>query len=54
MKKDIKFACDVCGQKQVEVSVLHGSGTLQIMIDRFFIMDVDFRNGECYVTIRAG
>jgi len=37
MKKDIKFECDVCGQKQVvEVSVLHGGGTLQIMIDRFF------------------
>jgi len=34
MKKNIKFECDVCGQKQVvEVSVLHGGGTLQIMID---------------------
>ncbi|WP_223585040.1 hypothetical protein [Sphingobacterium sp. GVS05A] len=47
MKKNIKFECDVCGQKQVvEVSVLHSGGTLQIMIDRFFIMDVDFRNGK--------
>ncbi|WP_333624105.1 hypothetical protein [Sphingobacterium siyangense] len=47
MKKNIKFECDVCGQKQVvEVSVLHGGGTLQIMIDRLFIMDVDFRNGN--------
>lgn len=47
MKKNIKFECDVCGQKQVvEVSVLHDGGTLQIMIDRFFIMDVDFRNGD--------
>jgi len=47
MKKDIKFECDVYGQKQVvEVSILHGGGTLQTMIDRFFIKDVDFRNGE--------
>ena len=47
MKKNIMFECDVCGQKQVvEVSVLHGGGNLKIMIDRFFIMDVDFRNGK--------
>ncbi|KKO91745.1 hypothetical protein AAW12_08775 [Sphingobacterium sp. Ag1] len=37
----------VDGQKQVvQLSVLHGGGTLQILIDRFFIMDVDFRGGQ--------
>ncbi|WP_046673245.1 hypothetical protein [Sphingobacterium sp. Ag1] len=47
MKKFATFECMVDGQKQVvQLSVLHGGGTLQILIDRFFIMDVDFRGGQ--------
>lgn len=36
----------VDGQTQiVEVSVLHGGGTLQVLINKRFVMDVDFRRG---------
>jgi hypothetical protein len=47
MKKCVKFECVVDGQKQVvEASVLHGGGTLQILINNRFIMDVDYRRGK--------
>lgn len=47
MKKSVSFQCEVDGNKQnVYVSVLHGGGTLQVMINKYFIMDVDFRGGQ--------
>lgn len=45
--KSIMFRCLVEGIPQyVEISLLYGGGTFQVMINRRFNTDITFRNGD--------
>lgn len=47
MKKFVTFECEVDGQKQVvQASVLHGGGSIQVLINKFFIMSIAHRGDQ--------
>ncbi|WP_286883445.1 MULTISPECIES: hypothetical protein [Sphingobacterium] len=47
MKKFATFECEVDGRKQdVMVSVLHGGGSIQVLINKLFIMSISYRGDQ--------
>jgi len=51
MKKFATFECEVNGRKEVvHVSVLHGGGSIQVLMNKRFIMSIGYR-GDSWVML---